>query len=148
MNNQRIKSSGSNATDGAAKALKVLGWAAWLVIAESLAIALFAIYLLWGLLSGQAKEPAGELLLVVLFAAAAAWIFYVAISLRRGARWARSASVFWQTCQLFLASQSFTGRGANWGIGGFLVVSSVLVLILVFNKDVLAESRRDIESGR
>jgi len=131
-----------------AKAARLLGWASWLVVVEAIALAAFALFLLWGLLSGQAKEPAGELLLVILFGAAAAWIFYAAVALRRGARWARSATLFWQTCQLFLATQSFTGRGANWTIGGFLVGTSLVILVLIFNPAVLAESKRQIETEK
>ena len=130
------------------KALVLLGRASWVVAVEALAIGLFALFLLWGLISGQAHSVAGEALLVVLFGAAAGWVGYIAVSLRRGARWARSAAIFWQTCQLFLASQSFTGRGANYAIGIALIASSVFVLASVLSKAVLAESKKEIDSER
>jgi len=127
---------------------KKLSRAAVVVFAESVALVAFSLYLLWGLISGQAKLAAAELTLVVLFAAAAAWVWYIGASLRRGRRWARSAAVFWQTCQLFLASQSFTGRGANWIIGVLLIATSIWVLGNVFSRSVLKDSKNEIESGR
>lgn len=130
------------------RALVLLGRASWVVAIEALAVGLFALFLLWGLVSGQAHSVAGEALLVVLFAAAAGWVGYIAVALRRGARWARSAAIFWQTCQLFLASQSFTGRGANYAIGIALIASSVFVLGSIFSKAVLAESKKEIDGGR
>ena len=140
------QSSKGESTEG--KALIYLGRAAWVVAIEAMAVALFAFFLLYGLITGQARSLAGEALLVVLFGAAAGWVGYIAISLRRGKRWARSAAVFWQTCQLFLASQSFTGRGANYAIGIALIATSVFVLGSLFSKPVLAESKKEIDSER
>jgi len=127
---------------------KLLGRAAVVVFVEAAAVGAFALYLLWGLLSGQAKLAAAELTLVVLFAAAAVWVWYIGVSLRLGSRWARSAAIFWQTCQLFLASQSFTGRGANVVIGVLLIASSIWVLGNLFNRSVIRDSKDDVESGR
>ena len=126
----------------------MLGRAAIVVFAEAVAVGAFALYLLWGLVSGQARLVAAELTLVVLFAAAAAWVWYIGVSLRQGKRWARSAAIFWQTCQLFLASQSFTGRGANWVIGVLLIASSIWVLGNLFSRAVLRDSKDEIDSGR
>jgi hypothetical protein len=135
-------------TQNAAKAKARLSAASWVVAFEALAVAAFAVFLLWGLVSGQAKSVAAEGLLVALYAAAAAWVGYIAFSLRTGKRWARSAAIFWQTCQLFLASQSFTGRGANDIIGIVLIATSVFVLTQIFSKSVLSESKRQIENEK
>jgi hypothetical protein len=138
----------NSGTDAASRAGKLLRWASWIVIAEAVAVAAFAAFLLWGLISGQAHSIAAEASLVGLYAVAAAWVWYIAYSLPRGKRWARSAAVFWQTCQLFLASQSFTGRGANTIIGVALIVTSVAVLWLVLNPAVNADSKRAVEKEK
>ena len=112
---------------------------------ESVAVLGFGLWMLLDLFSGQAKSLPAALTLIALFLAAGAWVGYLAFGVRRGARWARSGAIFWQTCQLFLASQSFTGRGASPLIGIALILPSVLVLALMFSKPVLADSKRQLE---
>lgn len=125
----------------------ILARTAWVVFAEAIAVAAFAVYLLWGFVTGQAKLASADLTLVVLFGAAGAWLWYIGVSLRRGKRWSRSAAIFWQTCQLFLASQSFTGRGANWLIGVLLIASAIWVLGNLFMRSVLNSSKSEIDKG-
>jgi hypothetical protein len=112
---------------------------------ESLAVLGFGAWMLLDLFSGQAKSLPAALTLIALYLAAGAWVGYLAFGVRKGARWARSGAIFWQTCQLFLASQSFTGRGASPVIGIALILPSVLVLALMFSKPVLADSKRQLE---
>jgi len=125
-----------------------LARAAVVVWAEAAVVGAFALFLLWGLAAGSGERIAADLSLVALYGAAAAWLVYMGRALRQGKRWARSAAIFWQTCQLFLAAQSFTGRSASWLIGGYLVLSAALVLFWLFSKPVLADSKREIEEGR
>jgi hypothetical protein len=112
---------------------------------ESLAVLGFGLWMLLDLFVGQAKSLPAALTLIVLYLAAGSWVAYLAHGVRKGARWARSGAIFWQTCQLFLASQSFTGRGASPLIGIALIVPSVIVLALMFSKPVLADSKRQLE---
>lgn len=112
---------------------------------ESLAVLGFGAWMLLDLFSGQAKSLPAALTLIALYLAAGTWVGYLAFGVRKGARWARSGAIFWQTCQLFLASQSFTGRGASPVIGIALILPSVLVLALMFSKPVLADSKRQLE---
>jgi hypothetical protein len=112
---------------------------------ESLAVLGFGLWMLLDLFVGQAKSLPAALTLIVLYLAAGSWVAYLALGIRKGARWARSGAIFWQTCQLFLASQSFTGRGASPLIGFALIVPSVIVLALMFSKPVLADSKRQLE---
>jgi hypothetical protein len=112
---------------------------------ESLAVLGFGLWMLLDLFIGQAKSLPAALTLIALYLAAGSWVAYLAFGLRKGARWARSGAIFWQTCQLFLASQSFTGRGASVLIGVALIVPSVVVLALMFSKPVLADSKRQLE---
>lgn len=130
-----------------AKLAAILTRTAIVVWLEAAAVGAFGVFLLWGLVSGQSKSIAAEATLVALYAAAALWVAYIGVALRHGKRWARSAAVFWQTCQLFIASQSFSGRGANNVIGVLLIASSVFVLAHVFSRRVIQSSRGEIESG-
>ncbi|MDE2409316.1 MAG: hypothetical protein KGL72_03330 [Actinomycetales bacterium] len=130
-----------------AKLAAILTRTAIVVWLEAAAVGAFGVFLLWGLVSGQSKSIAAEATLVALYAAAAVWVAYIGVALRHGKRWARSAAVFWQTCQLFIASQSFSGRGANNVIGVLLIASSVFVLAHVFSRRVIQSSRGEIESG-
>ena len=112
---------------------------------ESLSVLGFGAWMLLDLFSGQAKSLPAALTLIALYLAAGTWVGYLAFGVHKGARWARSGAIFWQTCQLFLASQSFTGRGASPVIGIALILPSVLVLALMFSKPVLADSKRQLE---
>ena len=119
--------------------------AAIVILLEALALVGFAAFGLWtDILAGKAISLAAAFMEVALYAGAGIWLFVVQRGLQKSQRWSRNAAIFWQTCQLAIASQSFTGRGANWFIGGALVISSVTVLALMFSKPVLAANRRDI----
>ena len=131
-----------------AKLAAILTRTAIVLWLEAVAVGAFGAFLLWGLISGQSKSVPAEATLVALYAAAAVWVFYIGVALRQGKRWARSAAVFWQTCQLFIASQSFSGRGANNVIGVLLIASSVFVLAHVFSSRVIKASRSDVEAGK
>jgi hypothetical protein len=135
----------NSALSGAAR--KALNLAAILVWAEAAVVGGFAAYLFWGLVSGQSKTVSGELILTLLYALGAGWLSYVAAKLRSGKRWARSAALFWQTCQAFIGVQSFIGVGANAFIGSVLCGFALITVALLFNRDVIASSRQEI-SGR
>jgi len=126
--------------------LRVIQLAAAIIVGlEALAVLAFAVFgLVTDLLPGNAKSLPAAVTVIVLYLAAAAWVSYIAISLTRSKRWARSGAIFWQTCQLALASQSFTGRGANVLIGVALIVPSIAVLSLLFSKPVLAANKKEI----
>ena len=137
MSNQQ-----QNAGSDAGSKLKLI-WniASAIVGLEALAVLLFlgnALFL------GQFRSVAADLTLVALFVASALWVGYTAWRLRGGLRWARSSAIFWQTAQLFIASQSFTGRGGNLAIGAFLAVTSVVVLGLMFSRPVLKHAKEQV----
>jgi hypothetical protein len=114
----------------------------WLEAIVVLAFAGFGLFT--DLLAGNAKSLPAAITEVVLYLAAGLWVAYIAVSLTRSKRWARSAAIFWQTCQLALASQSFTGRGASAFIGVGLILPSVVVLVLMFTKPVLQANKKEI----
>ncbi|MEN9606177.1 MAG: hypothetical protein RL605_5 [Actinomycetota bacterium] len=111
---------------------------------EVLAPAYWAIGELVSIFSGKAPVPMA-LALFALFAGFAVWILAAAKGLLAGRAWARSSALFWQLVQLAIASESFTGPGGNVWIGSGLIATSVVVLVLLFSKQSLAHTRRDIE---
>jgi len=121
-------------------------WAALFLYVESLVLVLFTAYLFWGFVSGQAKSVPAELGQVLLFFIAAISLERAAKAVLAGKRWGRSWSVFWQTAQIFLATQSVTGEGANWFIGSYLALSAIGALIPLFTPAAIANARREMNS--
>jgi len=121
-------------------------WAALVLYIEALVTLGFTAYLFWGFVSGQSKSVVAELGLVLLFLITAISLERAARAVLAGKRWGRSWSVFWQTAQIFLATQSVTGDGANWLIGGYLIVSAVAGLVPLFTRAAIAHARKSLES--
>lgn len=110
---------------------------------EALAPAVLAGGQIIDLVTGAAVVVPAALALLALWLGATLWVGMAARRLFEGRSWARSASVFWQLVQLAVASASFTGASANAWIGGGLVLTSALVLFLLFSKESLAHTSRD-----
>jgi hypothetical protein len=128
-------------SDGGRRLQQIWNISAVIVAVEAVAVLAFLVN---ALVLGQFRSVAADLTLVALFAASAVWVGYTAFRLRKGLRWARSSAIFWQTAQLFIASQSFTGRGGNLFIGAFLAVTGVAVLALMFSKPVLKHAKEQV----
>ena len=111
---------------------------------EALAPAFLAAWDLIDILSGKALMLSALLAQLALWLGAALWVGFTARRLYEGRPWARSAAVFWQLVQLAVAWGSFTGKYANWWIGGALIVTSLLVFVLVLSKQSLEHTARDI----
>ena len=111
---------------------------------EALAPAFLAAWDLIDILSGKALMLSALLAQLALWLGAALWVGFTARRLYEGRPWARSAAVFWQLVQLAIAWGSFTGKYANWWIGGTLIVTSLLVFVLVLSKQSLEHTARDI----
>ena len=108
-----------------------------IVALESSVLAFFGVQLGLGILAGESRAFTTAIALFAMVAAATAWLFYVAFSLTRSKRWARSAALFWQLVMLAIASGSFTGQFGSQAIGWALVAPAAVVLILVFTKPVV-----------
>ena len=111
---------------------------------EALAPAYLAGWDLISIISGQGIVLSTLLALLALWLGAALWVGFIARRLYEGRAWARSAAVFWQLVQLAIAWGSFTGRFANWWIGGALVITSLAVIVLVLSKASIAHTSREI----
>ncbi|MEY4985852.1 MAG: hypothetical protein RLZZ359_738 [Actinomycetota bacterium] len=112
---------------------------------EGLVVLGLAGVLLVEILAGASRSLTTALALFAMVAAAGAFVAFIAVSLYRGKRWARSAALFWQLVQLAVASASFSGEFANWMIGTALIVPSVSVLALIFRKSVVAATMEQVD---
>lgn len=121
----------------------------WLVIlvvfAEGLFVAYLAGVLGLGILEGQSRSFNTMIALFAMVAGAAALVIFVAISLWRSKRWARSAAFFWQLIQLAVATGSFSGQFGNQAIGWGLIIPSAIVIVTLFNKDVVAATMKSVD---
>jgi hypothetical protein len=121
----------------------------WLVIlvvfAEGLFVAYLAAVLGLGILEGQSRSLNTMIALFAMVAGAAALVIFIAISLWRGKRWARSASFFWQLIQLAVATGSFGGQFGSQAIGWGLIIPSAIVIVTLFNKDVVAATMKSVD---
>lgn len=115
-----------------------------LVFAESAVVLAGAGYFAYGIITNQARSFATLLALVAFTAALASWLIYVAKSLAQAKKFARTAAVFWQLCQLSVAFGSFTGQFANVAVGIAILIPSVAVIALLFQKDVSALLQREV----
>ena len=95
-------------------------------------------------LAGEVKSLPTMLALAALGLVLAIWLAFTIKGLFDGRRWARNAAIFWQLVQLTVAWGSFTGQFANWGIGIGLIVPSVAVIGLLFEKSVFAATQGEI----
>ena len=115
------------------------------VALEASVLAYFGIKLGMGILGGESRAFTTAIALFAMVAAAAAWLFYVAFSLTRSKRWARSAAFFWQLIQLAVATGSFSGQFGNQAIGWGLIIPSAIVIVTLFNKDVVAATMKSVD---
>lgn len=112
---------------------------------EAFVVLGLAAILLFEILAGASRSFNTAIALFAMVAGAGAFVAFIAVSLFRGKRWARSAALFWQLVQLSVATGSFTGQFGNWLIGTALIVPSMVVAILIFRKDVVAATMEQVD---
>lgn len=115
------------------------------ILLEAIVVLGLATILLVEILAGASRSFSTAIALFAMVAAAGAFVAFIAVSLARGKRWARSAALFWQLVQLSVASGSFTGQFGNWMIGTALIVPSMVVAILIFRKEVVAATMEQMD---
>jgi peptidoglycan/LPS O-acetylase OafA/YrhL len=118
---------------------------AGMIALEALVVLGLAAIILFEIFAGTSKSFTTAIALFAMVAAAGTFVAFVAVSLLRSKRWARSAALFWQLVQLSVATGSFTGQFANAFIGTALIVPSLIVAILIFRKDVVAATMQQID---
>jgi uncharacterized membrane protein len=118
-----------------------------LLFIEALIIALVFFSLLLELLSGNVINVYAEIFLIVLAAGSIAWVLNFSRGILRGKRWARSAAFFWQLLQGVVGAGALAEQSSNRIIGVILVILSGVVVILLFNKNFVAETNRETEEN-
>jgi len=118
-----------------------------LLFIEALIIALVFFALLLELLSGNVINVYAEIFLIVLAAGSIAWVLNFSRGILRGKRWARSAAFFWQLLQGVVGAGALAEEGNNRIIGIVLAALSAVVVILLFNKNFVAETNRETEEN-
>jgi hypothetical protein len=86
---------------------------------------------------------ASALALLVLTALAAVWVSWIAVSLYRGAPWSRGGALFWQLVQLAIAFGAAQGTFAQPAVAAGIAVPSLVVVVLLFTRSVMAHTRRE-----
>ncbi len=118
-----------------------------LLFIEALIIALVFFALLLELLSGNVINVYAEIFLIVLAAGSIAWVLNFSRGILRGKRWARSAAFFWQLLQGVVGAGALAEEGNNRIIGVVLAALSAVVVIMLFNKNFVAETNRETEEN-
>ena len=111
-----------------------------LLLLEALALAAVFLALLLELLSGQFQSIFAQVFLVVISGAAVLWVLHFSRGILNKKRWARSAAFFWQLLQAVVGAGAMAETGSSQLIGALLVLVSGITLVLLFNKNVVAET--------
>ncbi len=116
-----------------------------LLVAEALALVAVFFSLLFELLSGNFQSIFAEVFLLVLAAAATLWVLHFSRGLLNKKRWARSAAFFWQLLQAVVGAGAIAETGTSRIIGAVLVLVSGLVVVLLFNSQVVAATNEETD---
>ena len=122
------------------KAPKMVQIVLVLLLLEALALAAVFLTLLLELLSGQFQSIFAEVFLVVISGAAVLWVLHFSRGILNKKRWARSAAFFWQLLQAVVGAGAMAETGSSQVIGALLVTVSGITLVLLFNKNVVADT--------
>jgi hypothetical protein len=116
-----------------------------LLVAEALALVAVFFSLLFELLSGNFQSIFAEVFLLVLAASATLWVLHFSRGLLNKKRWARSAAFFWQLLQAVVGAGAIAETGTSRIIGAVLVLVSGLVVVLLFNSQVVAATNEETD---
>lgn len=122
------------------KAPKMVQIVLVLLLLEALALAAVFLALLLELLSGEFQSIFAQVFLVVISGAAVLWVLHFSRGILNKNRWARSAAFFWQLLQAVVGAGAMAETGSSQLIGALLVLVSGITLVLLFNKNVVAET--------
>ena len=122
------------------KAPKMVQIVLVLLMLEALALAAVFFTLLLELLSGQFQSIFAQVFLVVISGAAVLWVLHFSRGILNKKRWARSAAFFWQLLQAVVGAGAMAETGSSQVLGALLVTVSGITLVLLFNKNVVADT--------
>jgi hypothetical protein len=113
-----------------------------LLFIEFLLVGAGAVYLLVELLIETPTSLASAIAIMVLTILAAVWVLMIALHTLRGRAWTRGATVVWQVLQASVGIGCLQGLFARPDLGWPLIILSVVVLVLLFTKSVIAATAR------
>lgn len=113
-----------------------------LLFIEFLLVGAGAVYLLVELLIDTPTSFASAIAILVLTTLAAVWVLMIALHTLRRQPWTRGATVVWQVLQASVGIGCLQGLFARPDLGWPLIILSVVVLVLLFTKSVIAATAR------
>ncbi|TFC65527.1 hypothetical protein E3O54_13085 [Cryobacterium sp. TMT2-4] len=111
-----------------------------ILCAEATLLWVAVAWLILELLIATPTSLATALAILVLVLIAASWVTAIAVNSLRRRSWIRGAAVTWQMVQIAVAIGSFQGFYARPDLGWALLLPSVVVLVLLFQRRVIAET--------
>ena len=111
-----------------------------ILCAEAALLWVAVAWLILELLIATPTSLATALAILVLVLIAASWVTAIAVNSLRRRSWIRGAAVTWQLVQIAVAIGSFQGFYARPDLGWALLLPSVVVLVLLFQRRVIAET--------
>jgi len=112
---------------------------------EALALWAFSAWWVLELLIATPTSVGASLALLALTLVAASWVSAITVGALRGRPWIRGAAVTWQLVQVMIAIGCFQGIYARPDVGWALLLPSIVVLVLVFNRKVVAATSHEPE---
>ncbi|TFC80466.1 hypothetical protein E3T23_09135 [Cryobacterium cheniae] len=111
-----------------------------ILYAEAALLWAAVLWLILELLTATPTSLATALAVLVLVLIGASWVTAIAVNSLRRRSWIRGAAVTWQLVQIAVAVGSFQGLYARPDLGWALLLPSVVVLVLLFQPRVIAET--------
>ena len=113
-----------------------------LLLMEALIIAWVFFALLLELLAGNVINIYAEIFLLVTALGATAWVVNFTRGILQKKRWARSAAFFWQLLQAVIGAGAIVEEGISRVAGFGIVGVAFVVVVLLFNKIVVAATNQ------
>ena len=108
-----------------------------LVWFEAAASLIYGSLQLLNLVYQGARDVGGTLSVIFFFFLVAAWLFFSAVKLLAGQRWARNAILFWQFMQIAVASATFDPHFGNVTVGIIGMSPAIAIIVLLFTRKVM-----------
>ena len=106
----------------------------WLEAAASL---IYGALQALNLIFNGAIDFGGEISVIFFFLLVSAWLFFGAVKLLQGRRWARNAVLFWQFMQIAVSTATFDPHFGNIPVGIASIAPALAIVILLFTKPVM-----------
>ncbi len=140
MNARSDHSGDDENTAGTVRRPRALVLLAVILYAEAGLLWAAVVWLILELVIATPTSLATALAILVLALIAATWVTAIAVNSLRRRSWIRGAAVTWQLVQVAVAVGSFQGLYARPDLGWALLLPSVVVLVLLFQRRVVAET--------